>query len=256
MDKKWSRKRRIVVFLLWPDSESHLSCTSLDEFGVGSDSRQTASSLELKRSSFLPLLMKWISFFLSNIPRKKRKAAALCSSSVSLFLFQLQYALIIKDCPRVIPSTHVVLPSILSFYLFKHLGFPECIFLNQFKKHSGKWGDPLELQLLEHPKILNEWLFNWTAMNKGGGTGGGPTAAAAAAAAQKQKTLLQRVETDIANVVDNFTLLVNVARVPFLYFILFSSFIFFITWYNVVQIYLLILFVIFVFFYFFYFGLR
>ena len=53
-------------------------------------------------------------------------------------------------------------------------------------------------------------------MNKGGGAGGGPTTAAAAAAAQKQKTLLQRVETDIANVVDNFTHLVNVARVPFL----------------------------------------
>ncbi|XP_034679056.1 mediator of RNA polymerase II transcription subunit 22a-like [Vitis riparia] len=50
-------------------------------------------------------------------------------------------------------------------------------------------------------------------MNKGGGAGGGPTAAAAAAAAQKQKTLLQRVETDIANVVDHFTFLVNVARV-------------------------------------------
>nr|CAN83083.1 hypothetical protein VITISV_001331 [Vitis vinifera] len=49
-------------------------------------------------------------------------------------------------------------------------------------------------------------------MNKGGGAGGGPTAAAAAAAAQKQKTLLQRVETDIANVVDHFTFLVNVAR--------------------------------------------
>ncbi|KAJ8762855.1 hypothetical protein K2173_022984 [Erythroxylum novogranatense] len=52
-------------------------------------------------------------------------------------------------------------------------------------------------------------------MNKGGvgGSVGGPTAAAAAAAAQKQKTLMQRVETDIANIVDNFTHLVNVARV-------------------------------------------
>ncbi|KAL2330933.1 hypothetical protein Fmac_018514 [Flemingia macrophylla] len=58
-------------------------------------------------------------------------------------------------------------------------------------------------------------------MNKGGagglgggsGAGSGPTAAAAAAAAQKQKTLLQRVETDIANIVDNFSHLVNVARV-------------------------------------------
>ncbi|KAK8947186.1 Mediator of RNA polymerase II transcription subunit 22a [Platanthera zijinensis] len=43
--------------------------------------------------------------------------------------------------------------------------------------------------------------------------GGGPTAAAAAAAAQKQKALLQRVDTDIANIVDNFNLLVNIARV-------------------------------------------
>ncbi|KAL2228360.1 mediator of RNA polymerase II transcription subunit 22b-like [Sesamum indicum] len=57
-------------------------------------------------------------------------------------------------------------------------------------------------------------------MNKGGaglggGAGGGvgPTAAAAAAAAQKQKTLLQRVDTDIGNLVDNFGFLVNVARV-------------------------------------------
>ncbi|XP_010537830.1 PREDICTED: mediator of RNA polymerase II transcription subunit 22a-like [Tarenaya hassleriana] len=59
-------------------------------------------------------------------------------------------------------------------------------------------------------------------MNKGGGLGGGlagsgggsgPTAAAAAAAAQKQKTLLQRVENDITNVVDNFAHIVSVARV-------------------------------------------
>ncbi|XVF29956.1 hypothetical protein REPUB_Repub16aG0015700 [Reevesia pubescens] len=50
-------------------------------------------------------------------------------------------------------------------------------------------------------------------MNKGTGMGSGPTAAAAAAAAQKQKTMMQRVETDIANIVDNFTHLVNVARV-------------------------------------------
>ncbi|XP_044467016.1 mediator of RNA polymerase II transcription subunit 22b-like [Mangifera indica] len=41
-------------------------------------------------------------------------------------------------------------------------------------------------------------------MNKGGS---GPTAA------QKQKTLMQRVETDIANIVDNFSQLVNAARV-------------------------------------------
>ncbi|KAI3867890.1 hypothetical protein MKX03_021297 [Papaver bracteatum] len=56
-------------------------------------------------------------------------------------------------------------------------------------------------------------------MNKGGvgltGGGSGPTAAvaAAAAAAQKQKTLLQRVDTDITNIVDNFNHLVNAARV-------------------------------------------
>ncbi|CAL5394477.1 unnamed protein product [Camellia sinensis] len=57
-------------------------------------------------------------------------------------------------------------------------------------------------------------------MNKGGvgggsgsGGGGGPTSAAAAAAAQKQKTLLQRVDNDIGNIVDNFSYLVNVARV-------------------------------------------
>lgn len=61
-------------------------------------------------------------------------------------------------------------------------------------------------------------------MNKGigGGLGGGngPTAAAATAAAQKQKVLLQRVDNDIANIVDNFTHLVNVSRVllfPFLF---------------------------------------
>ncbi|CAI9787406.1 unnamed protein product [Fraxinus pennsylvanica] len=47
----------------------------------------------------------------------------------------------------------------------------------------------------------------------GGGSGGGPTAAAAAAAAQKQKTLLQRVDNDIGNLVDSFGFLVNVARV-------------------------------------------
>ncbi|KAE8685670.1 Mediator of RNA polymerase II transcription subunit 22a [Hibiscus syriacus] len=50
-------------------------------------------------------------------------------------------------------------------------------------------------------------------MNKGTGVGIGPTAAAAAAAAQKQKTMMHRVDTDIASIVDNFTQLVNVARV-------------------------------------------
>lgn len=47
----------------------------------------------------------------------------------------------------------------------------------------------------------------------GGGGGSGPTVAAAAAAVQKQKNLMQRVETDIGNIVDNFSHLVNVARV-------------------------------------------
>ncbi|RZC50866.1 hypothetical protein C5167_019288 [Papaver somniferum] len=54
-------------------------------------------------------------------------------------------------------------------------------------------------------------------MNKGGvgltSGGSGPTSAAAAAAAQKQKTLLQRVDTDITSIVENFNHLVNVARV-------------------------------------------
>ncbi|VFQ68678.1 unnamed protein product [Cuscuta campestris] len=49
-------------------------------------------------------------------------------------------------------------------------------------------------------------------MNKGG-VGDGPTAAAAAAAAQKQKNLLQRVDNDIGSIVDNFSFIVNVARV-------------------------------------------
>lgn len=59
-------------------------------------------------------------------------------------------------------------------------------------------------------------------MNKGGagGGGGGPTAAAALAAAQKQKTLQQRVDNDIGNIVDNFSFIVNVARVLFPHIIL------------------------------------
>ncbi|KAJ3694421.1 hypothetical protein LUZ60_009901 [Juncus effusus] len=47
----------------------------------------------------------------------------------------------------------------------------------------------------------------------GGGAGSGPTAAAAATAAQKQKALLQRVDNDISNIVDSFSLLVSVSRV-------------------------------------------
>jgi hypothetical protein len=54
----------------------------------------------------------------------------------------------------------------------------------------------------------------------GGGGGSGPTAAAAASATQKQKMLLQRVETDISNIVDNFSHLVNVSRVIFPFFFL------------------------------------
>ncbi|XP_068667940.1 mediator of RNA polymerase II transcription subunit 22a-like [Aristolochia californica] len=51
-------------------------------------------------------------------------------------------------------------------------------------------------------------------MNKiGVGAGTGPTAAAAITAAQKQKNLLQRVDTDIINMVENFSTLVNCARV-------------------------------------------
>ncbi|XP_077247090.1 surfeit locus protein 5 subunit 22 of Mediator complex [Tasmannia lanceolata] len=54
-------------------------------------------------------------------------------------------------------------------------------------------------------------------MNKGGGGLGGassgPTAAAASAAAQKQKSLSQRLDTDISNIVENFSHLVNVSRV-------------------------------------------
>ena len=55
-------------------------------------------------------------------------------------------------------------------------------------------------------------------MNKaraGGGTSGasGPTAAAAATAAQKQKSLQQRVDNDIGSIIDNFSSVVNVARV-------------------------------------------
>lgn len=58
----------------------------------------------------------------------------------------------------------------------------------------------------------------------GGGGGSGPTAAAAAAAGQKQKTLLQRVDNDIGNIVDNFSFLINVARVLFsCYFLLVFS---------------------------------
>lgn len=77
-------------------------------------------------------------------------------------------------------------------------------------------------------------------MNKGGGSGAGiagsgggsgPTAAAAAAALQKQKTLLQRVDTDITSVVDNFAQIVNVVRVSD-----FFRFFFFLSNLNLVKI--------------------
>ncbi|XP_027343769.1 mediator of RNA polymerase II transcription subunit 22a-like [Abrus precatorius] len=55
--------------------------------------------------------------------------------------------------------------------------------------------------------------MNKGGLGSGGAAGSGPTAAAAAAATQKQKALLQRVEGDIANIVDNFSHLVNVASV-------------------------------------------
>lgn len=58
----------------------------------------------------------------------------------------------------------------------------------------------------------------------GSGEGAGPTAAAAAAALQKQKALLQRVETDITSVVDNFTQIVNVARVSDQFLPIFTDF--------------------------------
>jgi len=53
-------------------------------------------------------------------------------------------------------------------------------------------------------------------MSKAGGAAGsapGPTAAAAAAAAQKQKLLLQKADADVSSLVDNFSNLINIARV-------------------------------------------
>ncbi|CAO1945863.1 unnamed protein product [Urochloa humidicola] len=45
------------------------------------------------------------------------------------------------------------------------------------------------------------------------GSAPGPTAAAAAAAAQKQKSLLQKADADVSSLVDNFSSLINIARV-------------------------------------------
>nr|KAJ0222854.1 hypothetical protein LSAT_V11C200071370 [Lactuca sativa] len=84
---------------------------------------------------------------------------------------------------------------------------------------SGNTSVPL--QYLKTLGSGSEWQdfrrLNFT-MNKGGAGGGtsgagGPTAAAAAAAAQKQKSLQQRVDNDIGSIVDNFSIVVNVARV-------------------------------------------
>jgi mediator of RNA polymerase II transcription subunit 22 len=53
-------------------------------------------------------------------------------------------------------------------------------------------------------------------MSKVGGAAGsapGPTAAAAAAAVQKQKSLLQKADADVSSLVDNFSSLINIARV-------------------------------------------
>lgn len=60
-----------------------------------------------------------------------------------------------------------------------------------------------------HVQIMNRGVGGGAALR----SGSGPTAAATAAAAQKQKALLERVETDIGVIVDNFNQLVNVARV-------------------------------------------
>ncbi|CAA7408424.1 unnamed protein product [Spirodela intermedia] len=43
--------------------------------------------------------------------------------------------------------------------------------------------------------------------------GSGPTTAAILAAAQKQKTLLQRVDNDVSQIIDNFSALLSISRV-------------------------------------------
>ena len=47
--------------------------------------------------------------------------------------------------------------------------------------------------------------------------GSGPTAAAILAAAQKQKSLLQRLDNDISQIVDNFSTLISISRVSYWY---------------------------------------
>ncbi|KAF0918440.1 hypothetical protein E2562_023587 [Oryza meyeriana var. granulata] len=50
-------------------------------------------------------------------------------------------------------------------------------------------------------------------MSKAGGSAGAATGPTAAAAAQKQKTLLQKADADVSSLVDNFSALINIARV-------------------------------------------
>lgn len=59
----------------------------------------------------------------------------------------------------------------------------------------------------------------------GGGSGGaaGPTSAAAAAALQKQNTLLQRMDTDVGNLLENFKLMINGSRVCSLFSLLYFA---------------------------------
>jgi hypothetical protein len=79
---------------------------------------------------------------------------------------------------------------LVTFYLILHLGWN---FLSQLEVGSmNKAGAP---------------------SGGGGGAASGPTASFAAAAAQKQRGLLQRLDNDISNIVDSFSLLVSVSRV-------------------------------------------
>lgn len=79
--------------------------------------------------------------------------------------------------------------------------------------------------------FLSKFLSVIESMNKagvtsggGGGAASGPTASSAAAAAQKQRSLLQRLDNDISNIVDSFSFLVGVSRVSFSPLIPFSHF--------------------------------
>jgi mediator of RNA polymerase II transcription subunit 22 len=50
-------------------------------------------------------------------------------------------------------------------------------------------------------------------MSKAGGGAGSAPGPTAAAAAQKQKSLLQKADADVTTLVDNFSSLINIARV-------------------------------------------